>query len=241
MSDLNRRVAEAVTHFWAVRSQQKKNQGAKTGTRDYGNRTAVTGGKQLDGFALLVTELLEEGGLNGTEIFTRKGQTILPGFFRPTKQWDLVVVSRGQLVAVVEFKSIVGSFGNNMNNRTEEAVGNAADLWSAYREGIFEPSPTPWLGYLMLMQEAPGSTRPVRVDEPHFKTFEEFHGASYSDRCEKLCQRLVRERLYQAASLLLSDEKKGLDGYYREPLEELSFKNFAASIIAHAAAFTRTR
>ena len=85
------------------------------------------------------------------------------------------------------------------------------------------------------------STRPVRIDEPHFKTFDEFHGASYSDRCEKMCQKFVRERLYQAASFMLSDEERGLEGYYSEPLEECSFKNFAASLIAHASAFARTR
>ena len=58
----------------------------------------------------------------------------LPGFYRPTKKWDLVVVRDGRLCAAIEMKSQVGpSFGNNFNNRTEEAVGSSVDLWRAYQ------------------------------------------------------------------------------------------------------------
>ncbi len=39
------------------------------------------------------------------------------------------MVSEGKLLAGIEFKSQVGSFGNNYNNRTEEAIGSAADIW----------------------------------------------------------------------------------------------------------------
>ena len=62
----------------------------------------------------------------------------LPGFFRPTKEWDIVVVSDNNLIAAIELKSQIGpSFGNNFNNRTEEALGTAMDIWTAYREGAF--------------------------------------------------------------------------------------------------------
>jgi len=30
---------------------------------------------------------------------------ILPGFFRPTKLWDFLVLHRGELIAAVELKS----------------------------------------------------------------------------------------------------------------------------------------
>ncbi|TCM33223.1 PaeR7I family type II restriction endonuclease [Kribbella sp. VKM Ac-2568] len=51
----------------------------------------------------------------------------LPGFYRRAKEWDIVTY-RGILVAAVECKSQVGSFGNNFNNRTEEAIGNAVSI-----------------------------------------------------------------------------------------------------------------
>ncbi len=127
------------------------------------------------------------------------------------------------------------------NNRAEEAIGNAVDLRTAYREGAFKPSADPWLGFLMLLEDAPGSTHSVPVSEPHFKVFEEFRGASYAKRYDLLLTRLVRERLYNAACFLLSDEKNGPKGKYKEPNEELAFPPFAASLIAHATAYVRTR
>jgi len=241
VENLSDRLAEAVRFFWLTREGQEERQGTASGSKDYGNRAAVTGGKQLDGFAILIRQLLQEAGLHDAEIFTKQGATVLPGFFRATKQWDLVVVSQRRLVATIEFKSLVGSFGNNLNNRTEEALGNATDLWTAYREGIFAPSAAPWLGYLMLMEEADKSTRPVRVDTPHFEVFEEWQGASYAQRCEKLCEKLVRERLYQSACFLLSSKEGGLEGHYSEPSEEIGFRNFAISLTSHIAAFTQAR
>ena len=107
-------------------------------------------------------------------IFTVRNDIELPGWYRPEKKWDLLVVADGKLLAGIEFKSQVGSFGNNYNNRTEEAIGSATDIWAAYREGAFKPSARPWLGYLMLLEEAPGSVTPVRAREPHFKVFPEF-------------------------------------------------------------------
>src|SRR5207247_5291093 len=123
----------------------------------------------------------------------------LPGWYRPEKQWDLLVVADRRLLAGIEFKSQVGpSFGNNFNNRTEEALGSATDLWAAYREGAFKPSERPWLGYLMMLEETVTSTRPVRSWEPYFKVFPEFKNASYVKRYEVLVTKLVRERLYEA-------------------------------------------
>jgi hypothetical protein len=140
----------------------------------------------------------------------------------------------------IEFKSQVGSFGNNYNNRTEEAIGSAADIWAAYREGAFEPSARPWLGYLMLLEEAPGSLSPVRAREPHFKVFPEFREASYAKRYEILLTKLVRERLYDAACFLMSNSKDGLQGVYCEPAPELNFQNFIASLMAKAIATAKS-
>lgn len=68
----------------------------------------------------------------------------LPGYFRPNKKWDLLVVDKNELVIAIEFKSQVGpSFGNNFNNRTEEAMGTALDIWTAYREGVFGAQQAP--------------------------------------------------------------------------------------------------
>ena len=233
---LRQQVKDAVALFWQTRTTQ----GRKVGKGDRGGRTAVTGGRQLDGFVELVRDLLERGGLDTDHIHVERRKTILPGFFRPTKEWDIVAVVNDRLMATIEFKSQVGpSFGNNFNNRTEEAIGSAHDFWTAYREGAFydADAPRPWLGYLMLLEDAPGSRRPVKVDEPHFPVFPEFQGASYGKRYELLCKRLVRERLYDAACLLTSTASEGVKGDYKVPSTELGIEHFAASLTAHASSF----
>ena len=132
---------------------------------------------------------LIEFGIDASDIFTKQ-KLELPGYYRSTKKWDLLVVSRGQLVMAVEFKSIGGSYGNNLNNRTEEALGNASDIWTAYREGRFGTASRPLLGYLFLVRDEPKVLRPVANKEPHFKVDPAFTGASYAKRAEILCHRL---------------------------------------------------
>lgn len=186
----------------------------------------------MSGFVELVRDLLVDAGLPEESIYYRRGDVDLPGFFRPHKQWDLIAVHEGELLLSVEFKSHVGSFGNNFNNRTEEALGNATDLRTAYREGAFRPSSPPLLGYLMLLEDSEKSTRPVGVREPHFNVFDEFRDASYARRYELLLTRLLRERLYDATCLILSAEKQGWkDGSYREPAKELTFRRFWAALL----------
>ena len=239
-SEIDLKLKSAVTQFWSSRETQAQKQGAKTGIRDAGARTAVTGGTQMDGFVALVRDLLEESGVDRPVVYCER-HIELPGWFRPEKKWDLLVVVEGCLIAAIEFKSQVGSFGNNFNNRTEEALGSAADLWAAYREGAFKPSARPWLGYLMLLEDAPGSTRPVKAQEPHFKVFEEFKFASYAKRYEILLTKLVRERLYDATCFLMSNSTDGLNRQYSEPVPELNVTSFISSLIVKAIACKKTQ
>jgi hypothetical protein len=237
--DIEKRLRSAIKHFWRTRESQAQKQGGRSGNKDAGARSAVTGGAQMNGFINLVRDLLCDSGLPKAHVYCEK-YVELPGWYRPEKKWDLLIVSDGKLLAGIEFKSQVGSFGNNYNNRTEEAIGSAADIWAAYREGAFKPSARPWLGYLMLMEEAPGSLRPVRAREPHFKVFPEFKEASYAKRYEVLLTKLVRERLYDAACFLMSNPRDGLRGVYREPAPELNFQNFVASLLAKAIAVAKS-
>jgi hypothetical protein len=233
LPDLDERLRQAVRRFWSTRDKQAKKKGKK---KDQGSRGAVTGGAQMDGFVDLVEYLLRGAGLPDTSVFVKKKLEV-PGFFRPAKKWDLLVVHRNVLIASIEFKSQVGpSFGNNANNRAEEAVGTATDLRAAFREGAFKPSPRPWMGFFILLDECVASTRPVGVEEPHFRVFEEFRDASYAKRYELLCLKLVREGLYDSAAFLLSSRTNATDGGYREPNPELDFRSFASSLIGRVAA-----
>jgi Restriction endonuclease XhoI len=225
---------EAVRYFWATREKQSSAQGVKSGQRDAGLRTAVTGGKQMNGFVELVRDFLEESGVQKPNVYCDRSVE-LPGWFRAEKKWDLLIVTDSCLIAAIEFKSQIGSFGNNFNNRSEEAIGSAADIWAAYREGAFAPSQRPWLGYFMMLEDADASTRPIGVCETHFKVFPEFKGASYARRYKILLTKLVRERHYDCASLLLSSISEGVNGAFREPSAELTFADLLRSLEARLA------
>ena len=93
----------------------------------------------------------------------------------------------------------------------------------------------------MLLEDTPKSTSQVRVDETHFEVFAEFKHTSYAQRYELFCERLMRERLYDATCMILSDNIGGLKGQFTEPNSEIDFATFATSLSAHAMAYARMR
>lgn len=150
--------------------------------------------------------------------------------------WDILVLHKGKLIAAVELKSQVGpSFGNNFNNRTEEAIGTAHDLWMAYREKAFGETSRPFVGWLMLVEDAPDSRKPVRDSSRHFNVFPEFQGASYLKRYDILCQKLVLEQLYTTASLITSRRSAMSTGDYDSMSEMTSLRTFIAAFAGHIA------
>ncbi len=140
-------------------------------------------------------------------------------------------------MAAVEFKSQVGpSFGNNFNNRTEEAIGNAVDLWTAFREGALGAAPRPFVGWLMLLEDCDKSRSPVRDTSPHFPVFPEFNGASYAERYHILCQKLMQEQLYSTSSVILSPRSALETGSYEDLSELTGLRNFILTLAGHVAA-----
>ncbi|SFU39380.1 PaeR7I family type II restriction endonuclease [Nitrosospira multiformis] len=236
LANYERQAKEAVMAFWGNREKARQKQ-IEAGKADQGERAGVTAGKNMDGFAALIIDIVKGNGLAHAQIHQERRVITLPGFFRPTKLWDLLVINRGQLIAAIELKSQVGpSFGNNFNNRTEEAIGTAHDFWTAYREGAFGKHPRPYIGWMMLVEDAPESRRPVRDASPHFPVFPEFQGASYLKRYDILCQRLVQEQLYTTACLMTSPRDAATSGTYSDLSEMTSFKTFITSLAGHIAA-----
>lgn len=230
------RLGQAVAHYWAVLDTQARRQ--KAGDADRGQRSAVTGGKQMDGFCDLLKWFLLTIGLDETNI--RLGSKLeLPGYFRPTKGWDMLIIHDYHLIAALEFKSQKGpSFGNNFNNRAEEALGNATDLWTAHRQGAFGLArPRPWLGWVMLLEESEASTRSVGVAEPNYKVFEEFRDTSYAERYELLLRKLNLEKFYDGTAFITSTKEDGPRGKYREPAPDLTMKTLLAGLAGHVAGY----
>jgi type II restriction enzyme len=234
--DYERKAREAVQAFWGKREAARQKQ-IESGKADQGERAGVTAGKNMDGFIALVLDIVRANGLAHAAIHQQKAVLTLPGYFRPTKLWDLLIIYKSELIAALELKSQVGpSFGNNFNNRTEEAIGTAHCFWTAYREEAFGKQPRPFVGWLMLVEDAPGSRSPVKVDSPHFPVFEEFKGASYLKRYDLLCQKLVQERLYTTAAVLASPRKAATTGEFSGMSSMTDLKTFVTSLAGHVAA-----
>jgi hypothetical protein len=220
------RAHDAVKVFWDTRQAARQKQ-IESGKADQGERAGVTAGKNMDGFLTLILDIVNANGLAQAEIHQNRAMLTLPGYFRPTKLWDLLVIYKGELIAAIELKSQVGpSFGNNFNNRTEEAIGTAHDLWTAYREEAFGKQPRPFVGWLMMVEDAEGSRKPVRDASPHFPVFKEFKGASYLQRYDVLCQRLAQEQLYTTAALIASERTAVNSGDFTSLSDMTSLKGF---------------
>lgn len=234
--DYERKVLEAIKAFWGNREAARQKQ-IESGKADQGERAGVTGGKNMDGFIALVIDLVRANGLAHAEIHQKRAVLTLPGYFRPTKLWDLLVIHKGELIAAIELKSQVGpSFGNNFNNRTEEAIGTAHDFWTAYREEAFGKQPRPFVGWLMLVEDAQESRSLVRDASPHFPVFDEFKGASYLKRYDLLCQKLVQEQLYTTAAVITSPRTAVETGQFSSMSAMTDIKTFVTSLAGHIAA-----
>lgn len=219
---------EAVRSSWAVRESQAAKK-LLSGRADTGGRGAVTGGAHLDAMTELLAKVFRDAGFPPDSVRCKSGIE-LPGYFRPTKKWDLVVLHGGELVAAIELKSHVGpSFGNNFNNRAEEAIGTAVDLRQAHDHGLLGRL-RPWLGYLLLLEEAPRSLRKGTPRSGGFPIDPAFADTSYLDRYVILCQRLRNAGLYDATCLITSAREA--DAPIRQPDPEIGFATFHGAIMA---------
>lgn len=88
-----------------------------------------------------------------------------------------------------------------------------------------------------MLEDCEASNRPVKVQEPHFKVFPEFVGASYLRRYELFCRKLVLERHYTAAAFIASTADGGIRRRFSTPADDLSLERFARILVAHLAAF----
>ena len=236
LANYEQKAREAVQAFWSNREQARQKQ-IDAGKADQGERAGVTAGKNMDGFLALVIDIVRANGLDNAEIHQERRVLTLPGYFRPTKLWDLLVMNEGRLIAALEFKSQVGpSFGNNANNRAEEAIGTAHDFWTAYREGAFGEQPRPFAGWMMLLEDAPESRAPVADATPHYSVFKEFENASYADRYNILCRKLMQEQLYTVASIIVSPRSAIDTGEYSEMSNMTGLRTFLSELAGHVAA-----
>jgi hypothetical protein len=219
----------AVKAYWAFKDNQLATALALQSTAE-GSAKGVRGGRQFEPVVKLLASFFTDAGYPVSSIHARGLATVLPAYLRPTKNWDLVVVHRGVLVAAFELKALGGpSFGNNYNNRLEEAIGSATDLAQAHAAGLVG-SEQPWLGYFFLMEDHPGSRHVVRERSSRsFPADPIWAGQSYQSRYSITGQRLLDAKLYDAVCYLVSSPD---DPAPAEPEPRLDWRRFSAAIRA---------
>ena len=233
-SSFDARLRQAVRAFWAglASAADKQRAGGRT---DQGNRGMVTSGKTMDSLRNMIIDVIKRTGPKGLIVHRDKSLVVFPGFFRPTKQWDVLAVHNGRLLVAVELKSPCGpSFGNNANNRCEEALGSAYDFRKAQSEGLFGPGATPFLGYFILVEDADGSREPVASKSSHFATDPCFKSSSYQRRMQLMCERMMQQQLYACASVLTAPNSPESEDYAHLSAHT-SFRNLLTRLAAHLA------
>lgn len=153
-------IKEALLQMYVNLDAAGKRQIAR-GIHDQGARSQVTSGKHLNPVAQAIRADLIDVGYHENEIYYEDDCLRLPGWFRPSKNWDLLAFDNEDLLAVLELKSINSSFGNNANNRTEESLGSAVDAAHAIKNSLipFQTKP-PMLGYVLVVRLCAESTKP---------------------------------------------------------------------------------
>ena len=239
MDWIDEAVRKAVSNFWAV--------------RDGG--TGVQGGKTLDSFIEIIRQVVQKSGLENAEVFTGKYTSELPGFFRPHKSWDAVVISDKKLVAAIELKSQVGSIGNNFNNRSEEVLGSSIDLKAAIEESAFGKDAEVFTGYLILVEKSEKTLKTPKINMNFFPVMPGFllnenernktyklqnsgkyprtDGISYLARYDELCKRLVSKDLYTAASIIAAPNENHAKGDYEDVSAQTSIETFLLRLSNH--------
>lgn len=234
-TDHSKDIRKAVKIYWQTKSSAlaKNKIGAKA---DQGKRGGATAGKNLDGFTAMLIRLIKKIAPKELEIYENKGDVALPGHFRPSKQWDLVLMFKGRLIAALELKSLGGpSFGNNANNRCEEALGSGVDFSVAQREGLFGAGASPFIGYFILVEDAEGSRKELirRSTSKHFDADPAFSAASYQHRMRILCERMAQERIYTASAVMATPSSSLKTGAYTDLSKETSLNRLIVKLLAH--------
>ncbi|MFJ8442309.1 PaeR7I family type II restriction endonuclease [Kitasatospora griseola] len=218
---------DAVAAYWGVKQAQAEQSAIKAAVGT-GTAGSIRAGRHFDSIAVLLSKFFVEAGYPSESIRISKGLE-LPGYYRPQKQWDVVVTYENTLVAAFEMKALGGpSFGNNYNNRVEEALGSAVDLRRAALADLY-PGEKPWLGYFFIMQDEEGSRREVKPAKGALPVDPVWHKKSYQDRFGIFCQRLMAEQLYDAVCYVTSSATNPKPN---EPVASLDWRHFSAAINA---------
>jgi hypothetical protein len=223
------RITEAI-RVWIIEKEEQARRSRDGGNAQAGTRSQVTGGKHLRGVNQLIVDEIAATGATGLDLRVDR-RASLAGWYRSSKAWDLLVLQHGTPILAVEYKSMSGSVGNNLNNRADEVFGIAEDARQAELHGILPPNLR--RAYIYLLEVTPATQVPVRTLKPRGKPDPVFEGASYLDRIAIMCERVRDSGLYHLTwAVGITRSPVG----FTEPSPAVGWDRFAAGLRAGFAA-----
>ncbi|GAA3220442.1 PaeR7I family type II restriction endonuclease [Oerskovia jenensis] len=209
----NGAVLDLLTNFWLEKDHAVQRNLA--GGRE-GHGAQARDARHMQSIAAFVRGMFVQAGLDDEDVFVDRA---IPGFYRRSKNWDVVATYKGHLVGVVELKSQVGSEGNNGNNRIEEALGSAFDAATAQDlNRAFGVLPI-WTAFCVVFGSDPLSAKPVRTrGRPLFDTDPIFDGMTYGRQWEIAVERFVQTGAYDAGWMVHTWLDYEKNPGYREPV-----------------------
>lgn len=220
--------AVAIDQFWAIKTSQQA-AADLVGKLVGGTSGSVRAGLHMAPFEALVRKVVRDAGITTDDQPSER--TYLPGYYRETKSWDVVLQYKGHALAIIEAKSQGSSLANNFNNRVEEAIGQAADVWKSHERGLLVSGLRPWIGYVMVVEETAKTVEPKNLlagkAVPAGMVVDPvFDGMSYADRYAMAFKRLDQERMLDATCVAITSSSTS----YSYPNQWLSFNGFAAQL-----------
>lgn len=188
--------------------------------------------RHMLGLNQYVRQMFIDAGLKKEEVAV---DTVIPGYFRRSKEWDVVAVHKGRLVGIVELKSQASSPSRNANNRIEEAIGSPVDarMFHEVTEAFGELGV--WAAWGMVFnrdQEDITGKKRLGVKSKHFATDPVFEPFTYAGQYGTMIQRLISQNIYDAGWMVSTWVNPDGSVDYEEPIPTATAETLRTQITA---------
>lgn len=229
---MTRDVEPLLVNWWSAKNEAIDRLAAD-GKSDTGAQ--ARNAKHMQSIAMFVRQMFIDAGLPEADVTV---DSIVPGYYRRSKNWDVVAMHKGHLIGVVELKSQASSPGNNANNRIEEAIGSAVDA-KAVQEltGAFGNLGV-WAAWCMTFNRDAESGKPIELTPVQKNRLRfplndpAFDNMTYAKQYAKAVERLIAQKVYDAGWMLVTWVNSDGTIGYDEPIPTATAVTLATQIEA---------
>lgn len=175
--------------------------------------------RHMQSIAAFVQQMFIDAGLPEHEVTI---DSVVPGYFRRSKNWDVVAMHKGHLVGVVELKSQASSPGNNANNRIEEAIGSSVDAKTVQEMTKAFGTLGVWSAWCMTFNRDCESGVPIKPVPPRQLRVPAidpaFQDMTYATQYATAIERFISQKVYDAGWMVVTWVNANQTVGYDEPI-----------------------